>query len=246
MSNKLGIAAGVIGTVGGYIGGLAAFDFLGLANRQDPIMSGMLALFVVCPIGAVAGAVLCTKLVASLRRKGPTAEGAGDDGAAGDVGVAKNSAKALGIVVAVVLVAGGLYAWYAIATATPWLNPNASDPLLLFEVRLAKGATMPANASDIRFDLQTDLNTMFGTVRADKFRLDGERPVLAGEVELSFRTRNRELEMKIKGRMDRTYQIRLTDKAPHSSEFRPWEAHPDGSEIRYRAKWPGREQGAGE
>ena len=82
---------------------------------------------------------------------------------------------------------------------------------------------------------------MPGETRAERFRRDGEREVIAGEVELAFRARERQLEMKIAGRPDRVYQIRLTDKAPHTADFGRWETHPGGSEIRYGAKWPGRD-----
>jgi hypothetical protein len=47
-------------------------------------------------------------------------------------------------------------------------------------------------------------------------------------------------ELKIPGRPDRVNQLRLIDKASHASELGRWEAHPDGSDIRYRAKWPGK------
>ena len=33
----------------------------------------------------------------------------------------------------------------------------------------------------------------------------------------------------------------LTDKLPHMPALGPWQPHPDGSEIRYRAKWPGQD-----
>jgi hypothetical protein len=39
--------------------------------------------------------------------------------------------------------------------------------------------------------------------------------------------------------MDRTYRVRLSARAPHSATLGRGEPHPDGSEFRYRAKWPG-------
>ena len=62
---------------------------------------------------------------------------------------------------------------------------------------------------------------MPGEVHAARFRNDGGRPVIAGQVDLAFRTRNRLLEVKVPRRMDRTYQIRLTDKAPSYGRTRP-------------------------
>ena len=38
---------------------------------------------------------------------------------------------------------------------------------------------------------------------------------------------------------DAIYLIGLSAKAPHAREFGPWQTNRDGSEIRYRARWPG-------
>jgi len=69
----------------------------------------------------------------------------------------------------------------------------------------------------------------------------GDRPVIAGDVELAFRTAHRQLEIKINSQPDRLYRIALSAKAPHASELGPWQPNIDGSEIRYRAKWPGQD-----
>ena len=45
----------------------------------------------------------------------------------------------------------------------------------------------------------------------------------------------------VNGQPDRLYQIALSAKAPHTSEPGPWQPNIDGSEIRYRAKWPGQD-----
>jgi hypothetical protein len=44
--------------------------------------------------------------------------------------------------------------------------------------------------------------------------------------------------MKILGGVGRALR---SDKAPHTAALGRWDPHPDGSEIRYRAKWPGKE-----
>ena len=98
---------------------------------------------------------------------------------------------------------------------------------------------MPASARDVKIELQTDMNSMPGELKPVPFRRDGERPVIIGAVELAYRTANRHLAVKIAGQPDRVYRIGLTDKAPHTPELGPWQSHTDGSEIRYRAKWPG-------
>ena len=63
MKNSSRIAAGVAGAVGGYVATFVLFSVLDLGNRADPITSGLLALFVYSPIGAIAGLVLASWLV---------------------------------------------------------------------------------------------------------------------------------------------------------------------------------------
>jgi hypothetical protein len=213
----------------GFVATMLGLELVGFGNRADPIMTGMLVLLVFAPAGAVAGAVLGTWLA---RRLGGTE----DIG-----GLLRNSLKALAVVVGLCGAAGAAYYVYAVTTATPWLNPNAPNPLLMFEVRLPAWSALPASARDITIELQTDLNTMPGEPRLDLFRRDGDLPVIAGDVELAFRTSHRQLEIKIKGQSDRLYRIELPARAPHTAEFGPWQGNTDGSQIRYRARWPGRD-----
>jgi hypothetical protein len=227
LKNSLQVAGGIVGAVTGFVATLLLLELAGFGNRADPILSGMLALLVFAPCGAIGGLVLGTALAKRLR--------GGEDGG----GLLRNSLKAFAVLLALCAVAGTFYYVYAITTATPWLNPNAPNPLLVFEVRLPAGTTLPASARDVAAELQTDLNTMPGEIRPELFRRDDDRPVIAGHVELAFRTAHRQLEIKIKGQPDRLYLIGLSAKAPHSREFGPWQANRDGSEIRYRARWPG-------
>jgi hypothetical protein len=184
---------------------------------------------VLAPLGAIAGLVLGTTLATRLRGGESTGR------------LLRNSLKALAIVVALCVAAGTSYYIYAVTTATPWLNPNAATPLLVFEVRLPAGTALPNSARDIAIELQTDINRMPGEPRFKQFRSDGGRPVIAGDVELAFRTAHRQLELKINGQPDRLYRIALSAKAPHTSELGPWQPNIDGSDIRYRAKWPGQD-----
>lgn len=225
MKNALPIVGGIIGALLGFVGGLWLHELLGLANKADPIMSGLIALVVFGPAGAIAGLLLGTKIGRSLR---------GEEGTGSFAG---SSLKALGIVVAAIAIVGGAYYIYALTTATPWLNPNAANPVLQFEVRLPAGAASPASARDVKIELQTDLNRMPG--EPPQLRRDSERSVIAGEVELAYRTAKRQLEIKIAGQPDRLYRIGLDANAPHTSALGAWQPNADGSEIRYRAKWPG-------
>ncbi|KRR15097.1 hypothetical protein CQ12_07385 [Bradyrhizobium jicamae] len=227
MKNSLQVAGGVVGAVIGFVATLLLLELVGFGNRADPILSGMLALLVFAPCGAIGGLLLGTALARRLR------SGENRDG------LLRNSLKASAVLVALCAAAGTTYYVYAVTTATPWLNPNAPDPLLVFEVRLPAGTALPSSARDMAAELQTDLNTMPGEIRPDLFRRDDGQPVIAGQVQLAFRTAHRQLEIKIKGQPDRLYLIGLSARAPHTPEFGTWQANRDGSEIRYRARWPG-------
>jgi hypothetical protein len=229
VKNSLQVAGGVVGAVVGFIATLLILELVGFGNRADPITSGILALLVLAPLGAIAGLLLGTALATRLRGGESTGT------------LLRNSLKALGVVVALCVAAGTAYYVYAVTTATPWLNPNAATPLLVFEVRLPAGTALPNSARDITIELQTDINRMPGEPRFNRFRSDGGRPVIAGDVELAFRTAHRQLEVKINGQPDRLYRIALSAKAPHTSQPGPWQPNIDGSEIRYRANWPGQD-----
>ncbi|MBR0912881.1 hypothetical protein [Bradyrhizobium japonicum] len=228
MQNSSRIAAGVAGAVAGYVATFVLFSLLDFGNRADPITSGLLGLFFYSPVGAIAGAMLASWLVTRSGRD------------AGNGSVARNSLKSLGIVVLLCAAGVGIYMAYAYATATPWLNPNANNPLLVFEVRFPAGVTVPASAQGITIELQTDLNTMPGELNPAGYYRDGDQSVIAGEVELAFRTSHRQLAVTIQGQPSRIYPIDLTARAPHTPEFGTWRRLADGSEIRYRAKWPGK------
>jgi hypothetical protein len=228
MKNSSRIAVGVAGAVAGYIAIFVLFSLLGVGNRADPITSGLLGLFVYSPMGAIAGSMLASWLVTRSGKDANTS------------GVARNSLKSLGVVALLCTAGIGAYIAYAYATATPWLNRNGATPLLVFEVRLPAGVTVPASAQGITIELQTDLNTMPGEVSPAAFRRDGDQAVIVGEVELAFRTPYRQLAVDIQGQPSRIYPIDLTARAPHTPEFGPWRRLGDGSEIRYRAKWLGK------
>src|SRR5689334_21191257 len=119
MKSSSRIAVGVAGAVAGYVAVFVLFSVLDFGNRADPITSGLLGLFVYSPIGAIAGAVFANWL---MTRSGKNA---------GNGSVARNSLKSLGVL-ALLCVAGiAAYIAYAYATATPWLNPNGGNPLLV-------------------------------------------------------------------------------------------------------------------
>ena len=187
----------------------------------------MLALLVFAPAGAIAGLVLGTPL--AMRMRGGTTP----------AGFAATASRRSALSCTLRRGRHRLLC-YAVTTATPWLNPNAANPFLEFEVRLPAGSALPSTTRDIAIELQTD-TTDAGRPRFNQFRRDGDRPVIAGDVELAFRTAHRQLEIKINGQPDRLFRIGLSGKAPHASGLGPWQPNIDGSEIRYRAKWPGQD-----
>ena len=169
----------------------------------------MLALLVFAPAGAIAGLVLGTTLAMRMRggetcRQSPPQQ---------PQGIRR-------VLIVLCAAAGTAYYVYAVTTATPWLNPNAANPLLVFEVRLPAGTASPNSARDIAIELQTDINTMPGEPKLNQFRRDGDRPVIAGQVELAFRTAHRQLEIKIKGQPDRLYLHRTVSQGAACSRAR--------------------------
>ena len=229
VKDKLQIFAGVVGAVVGFIAAILLSELAGFGNRADPIASGLLALFGIGPIGAIAGLVLGTRLAMLVPRSEHTGS------------LARNSLKSFAALVVLCAAAGTAYYVYAVNTATPWLNPNAANPQLEFEVRLPANTALPASLADVAFDLQTDVNTMPAEPAFTRIRQDGDQPVVAGQVDLAYRTAHRQLLVRIKDQPDRLYPIGLSAKAPHTPHFGAWQRQADGSEIRYRAQWPGQD-----
>lgn len=93
--NQLPILLGIVGAVLGFIG--AVFIMLP-SKAEDPVTSGLIALFVFGPIGAVIGAVLGAKLGLLIRPQPPAATpGAISPVAASAGSTTGNALKALGI-----------------------------------------------------------------------------------------------------------------------------------------------------
>jgi hypothetical protein len=249
--NGLSIFLGIVGTVIGFAAALALAPY----NRMDPIASGMIALFVFGPMGAAFGAWAGVSF-GKWRRGGEaagiasatTAKAAADTppapsppSEAPDLDtLSRKLMNGLFIAIGVVAAIGALIYVLQGSDAPIQLNPTGPNPVLQLEIRLPAGAPMPAE-KDIRASLH---GRPFGSIsikmKPELFRRDGERPVLVGEVELAFRTADRQIQMAIAGQPERIFYLTLPDKAPHTDHLGDWQARGD-SEIRYRAKWPGRE-----
>lgn len=240
----LSIFLGIVGAVLGFVGALALAPY----NRMDPIASGMIALFVFGPMGALAGAFLGAWLggrgrgteasAASTQPAADAPSAASPPSEAADLGALSRKVTK-GLVIAIAAAAALVAVYFNLNSDAPvQLNPAGPNPVLQLEVRLPAGAPMPAE-KDIRASLH---GRPFGSVsikmKPEQFRRDGERVVLVGEVELAFRTADRQIQMDIAGQGDRAFYLTLPEKAPHMAAFGAWEER-GGSEIRYRAKWPG-------
>ena len=116
VKNSLQVAGGVVGAVVGFIATLLILELVGFGNPADPIMSGILALLVFAPLGAIAGLVLGTTLATRLR------------GGENTGGLLRNSLKALAVVVALCIAAGTAYYVYAVTTSHALAQPERRHP----------------------------------------------------------------------------------------------------------------------
>jgi hypothetical protein len=145
--------------------------------------------------------------------------------------------------------AGGL--WWMYETR-PVLNDDGPAPQLAFEVRLPPGLA-PSADREVRVELHTERNRMPGRIAERPARTEDGRAVLAGDVEVTFRSGWRLLELRLAGQADRLFKLDLPASPRRTTAFGRWEraqyvADPDaqprdagpdeGFEIRYRMIWP--------
>src|SRR5918994_783576 len=97
MNNSLHIIGGVIGAVAGFPATLLSLELTGFGNPADPIQSGILTLLVFAPAGSIVGLVIGTAL--GIRWRGRKDTG----------GLAANSFKAFGVVIALCAASGAAY-----------------------------------------------------------------------------------------------------------------------------------------
>lgn len=238
MTTFIAILGGLIGAALGWIAAAALALFLsstyGVSDFEGARAMG--AIFFVGPMGGLVGLIAGVWLALRLR----TGQAVGGKALALRVPVVL--AAISGLVAAVI---GVLY-WYS-----PILNPNGASPRLAFEIRLPPGVAPPATGLDV--SLFTERNTMPATL-AGLQRRDGDRLVLSGDVELTYRSSWRLLEFKMPDKPEQIFVLRLSARPGHDRAFRDWEHvssvgngtdHPrlatdaDAYDIRYRVIWPG-------
>jgi hypothetical protein len=241
MTYLLALLAALVGAALGFalgatVAGLLA-PILGITSFEGA--SGYFAVFIGGPLGGLAGMVLGALLV--LRRaQQRTGERRGGAIAGG---------VALVLVGVVGVAAAGLGAFWLMR---PLVNANGPAPQLVFEIRLPPGVAPPARERDA-VELQTARNRMPATLAAG--RRDEGRDVLAGSVEIYYRTWRRTLVLRLPDKTDVLFDLPLGLTPDHAKEFTAWRqadhiARPgddvarrttaaDAYEIRYRVAWAG-------
>lgn len=235
MKYALALVVGLVGAALGFVLGAAVAaalaPLLGISEFEGA--AGYFAVFIGGPLGAVLGFGTSTVLV--LRRSGHRSLAA----IAGRLAL-----------VAVGVLAVGAAALAAFWVMRPVINTNGPAPQLVFEIRLPPEAA-PPNVDGYAIELQTSRNRMPG--RLEGPREEDGRMVIAGSVEMYFRTWRRTLVLTTPDKTDVLFDIRLGPSPAHGATFGAWqrpdyigepgkdEARPataaDRYEIRYRAAW---------
>jgi MFS family permease len=204
----LAFLAGVVGAcIGWLVTGFVADAILGVGGMSD-INGGraMVAFFTFGPIGAVAGLILGVWLV--LRRR------------IGNWSFAQVAGYAAFIALLCVGI-GAVYVGYLYLNDDILVH-NGPSPILRFEIRLPPTATLPSDLDSVKVDLETDKNTMPGTLDDEIKTADG-RKFLSGGVEVYFRTSKRFLVLRLPGQPDRLFELKLASNPKASAEYGPWQ-----------------------
>ncbi len=240
MTFLLALLAGIVGAVvGAFLGaaiGAMLAPYLGISSFEGA--AGYFAIFLIAPLGGILGLIIGVVLL--LRSRGVRSFGA----TAGRFGLV--------IVTIIALVAAGIGYMYFDRDI---VNSNGLPPQLAFEIRLAAGAALPASPNDIVIHLDSKKGHAPASIAADKFRRDGDRPVIAGTVEIYYRESQRLLVMRLPNEPDRIFALKLGRDAKHAKEFGAWQrvdhifepgqdsarraTANDNYEVRYRAVWVG-------
>jgi hypothetical protein len=205
----LAVAAGLAGAVVGWaVAAALAYAIATLAGVTD--FEGARATIAVLFAGPVGGFLgLGTGIWLALRRGGR-----------------ERLAVLLGKGALVLLAIGAMGSggfWYLYETR-PMLGTSGSGaPRLDFELRLPAGAAAPADMARVKVDLGTERNQMPGSIGKDVRRVD-DRVVLAGSVELAFRSRWRLLTIVLApGAPSLIFQLPLSARPSHMPELGPWQ-----------------------
>lgn len=205
----LGIVAAVAGwavtaALAGWLAGLAGMsDFEG--GR------GMFAVFGAGPIGGFVAMIVTIWMVVRVRR-GRTALG-------------PTLARVVMVLAGIAAVVGGGIALWVWSIDT---YSNELPPQLEFELRLPASMAVPS-PEDVEIALNTDRNTADALLRDPWQRTEGDTQIIAGLVELAFKTRSRLLVVKLKNQPTRLFNLALSRDPASTPTMGAWQraAHID-------------------
>ena len=202
----------IAGIAGAALGWAVAFGLTlaigSLAGGSDFEMA-MLAMWAIGPIGGLAG--LIAGVFVALRKQGPV----------------RLSAVALRVPVTVLAIGGlALAAGWVLYEMRPTLGTSSGGaPRLDFEIRMPPGAEPPGQPGRIGIQLNTERNRMPGEIVPARTRQEDGRTVLAGSVELYFRSSWRLLEVAMSPREPTLiFNLKLSARPRQMSEFGPWQS----------------------
>lgn len=203
------VAGGIAGMLAGYLA--AAFlssivmGWYGVSDFEGG--RGMAAAFAFGPLGGLLG--LAGGIWLGLRRGGQS--------------IGKALARA-GIAVAAIvgIAAGGLAIYsYSVPHRLEYDQAGAS---LEFELSAPADFVLPADPGAVEATLDTDLNQQPATWLDPAKRLEGDRQILAGTVELYYRTASRLLVFRFPDGRDRIFRLGLAAKPDPENGWSDWHA----------------------
>jgi hypothetical protein len=203
----LALLGSAIGAGAGYAAAAAAAYAVAGAFGMSDFEGGraMFAAFFAGPIGGIAGFFCGVWLALRLRRRHSLGA------------VLGYSALSLMAMIAIGTTVGG-----ALYLADAPINRDGTRLLLEFEIRLPANVKLPARMRDIRIELETNKNTMYGDLDLTETHRDGERTVLVGSVELYYRTSTRTLALKLPNEPDRIFVLPLAASPEPFEAFTAW------------------------
>lgn len=240
MTYLLAIAGGIAGAaLGWFIAAavaLAAAGALGVSDFEGG--RAMQAMWGVGPIGGLIGLVAGAWLV--LRYHGGHKH---FSAAAGRIAL---------VVLGIGLLTTGALAYLYVTR--PVLNTDGPAPRLVFEMRLPPGMAVLREGGGLKVELQTEKNVMPADMSRD-VRDESGRTIVAGSVEVYYRSHWRFLVLKTADGIERIFDLKLAASPRHAKDFGPWErvkfiakpgpAQPvrakpeDQFDVRYHVVWPG-------
>lgn len=243
MTYLIAIITGVIGAAFGWA--VAAVltvligELLDVSNFEGRL--GMLAFLGIGPIGGFIGLVAGVWFI--LRRRG-------------HVGLGAIAWRIPVVIVAVAGLAAGTM-WYYNETRSNLSTSHGGTPRLNFEIRLPLGTVPATPLSRIRIELNTERNRISGLVFDRAGRREDDRLIIAGSVELHYRSSWRLLELIMApDEPVRIFDLKLASRPPHMKGFGPWRrvdfiatgdeqpkpaTDADAYDIRTRVVYPGAE-----